>query len=816
MGIGNRFANSAVQRAAVTATALAAVFICAPVSLAALELNVTRVGFPTVRDGQVVRYGTWTPVIVDLALVGEASFDGSLRIDQYDVDGDQCFDQVGVHLRAETGGSQRYYLYMVANPAQQRSRFAVEVLDEEGETVEVISQGEPTRRALPAQQPSNINHDDLLLLSISDAAIDRIKDLVELDESRLYERELRVGHMSPADLPELWIGLEAVDFIVWDDAHPENLSVKQIDALVEWVHQGGTLLIGASRSAGAIVMTEELDRLLPVDLGEVAMVDDLPQMRNRLLEVSDGSGFRTQVPVVRCKLREGAQAISRGSGVEEALLSRRRVDRGHVIFCGVTLKDLFSGDTGRPVQFFRTLFQLRTIDGADSRPDGLYLLFGKVAGIVSFATRAGLYLFLAGTFSVAYLLAATLGTWWFLGTRGWRRHAWTGFGFVAIVSGLLSVTVVKALQGFGEQLHQLTIVDAEAGEHFGYATGLFGLKTSSDKAVDVWLPSDPTRVDEPGPTGCSLRPIPPGNDALTAGSHFVDPGEYRLVPGSALVEDVRIRATLKQFEGRWKGPIDGKVTGKISIRRTRMPVTLEQEFGTTNKPELKNLAFEWRITDDSFIINDLGVDLKKCYLVYSTLNMEDRVGSRGDAIFALPIGTIPSNGMKAYPAATAYALTGNQTLPEKLKDQLLAEQQKVWSRPFHPWVRTLGYGDAPTSEFRLGEEQNALLLLSTLGEYDPRTDQNMAGRMMGVSTWSRDRLRQLDLRDHLTRDCVYLLGFADDAGPVRMYMREGKRAFRELKPDAYQSRTMYRIRIPADFEGKATAPTEESHEDKPH
>ena len=96
---------------------------------------------------------------------------------------------------------------------------------------------------------------------------------------------------------------------------------------------------------------------------------------------------------------------------------------------------------------------------------------------------------------------------------------------------------------------------------------------------------------------------------------------------------------------------------------------------------------------------------------------------------------------------------------------------------------------------KLGHDQKALLLLSTIGDYDP--GQSATAFSSVPTVWSRDRVRNLDLRSQLQRDSVYLLGFADDPGPVRLFSRVGTRRFRPLPPDLAYSKSMYRIRIPA-------------------
>ena len=99
--------------------------------------------------------------------------------------------------------------------------------------------------------------------------------------------------------------------------------------------------------------------------------------------------------------------------------------------------------------------------------------------------------------------------------------------------------------------------------------------------------------------------------------------------------------------------------------------------------------------------------------------------------------------------------------------------------------------------------------MSTIGEFDPKTIfSRMADLIGGIQTWSRDRLRQLDLREQLQAGrlvaddrpdepgSAVLIGFVSDPGPIRLFARTGDRAFRPIQPEASASWTMYRIRIP--------------------
>jgi hypothetical protein len=742
-------------------------------SHAHVEVNVTRVGFPTLQLGQVVRSGAWVPVIVDLSLVNQHSFDGTVRVSQFDNDGDQCYDAVGVHLLEGARESQRVFLYIPANTSRNQGRFLVEVFDEEGEIVRVVCQGALTLQASGTERPSVITDDDVLILSISTGAIGRVQDLVGLDQRDIFERTVHVAHMSPTDLPELWLGLEVVDYIVWENARPEALTPRQTEALLSWVRRGGTLLIAAAQSAASLRLSEPIRRVLPAELGDLAVVEDLPQVRRRLLGVVQGDdpGFPEPVQIVGCTLRPDARRVPDRSLHTSNLISRRREGRGSVIFCGVTLNDLFSG-TGQSSEFFRKVFYLNLLENPEVGRPNPVPLFSQVVSAVAFSTSASLYLAIAGVFSVGYVVAATMGTWSLVSAKRWRQHAWSAFAVVAIAASVLAFFAVNVVRGgFTDTVHQISVVDLDAGKTYGYATAFFGVKSGTDKRVDLWLPENPAEATEPEVTGCFLRPLPSGARTAEAITSFADPTEYRLVPGSAQIEDVRIRGTLKQFGGRWEGFVQGAVDAEVSVR------------GRT-------------LLAGSYIVNNLGVDLTDCYLLQSTADLEQGMGLRSRAMYAFPIGDVPADGERTELVDRCYRLAPNETTAQFLERSTLAKAQTAWGSAFRSVVANLGYGSGSEAATAVGQEQTALLLMSTVGDFDPAQDTNLAGHFLGYASWSRECLRQLDLREELARDSLVLIGFAADPGPVRLFRRTGDAAFRPLEPDVDASWTMYRIRIP--------------------
>ena len=401
-------------------------------------------------------------------------------------------------------------------------------------------------------------------------------------------------------------------------------------------------------------------------------------------------------------------------------------------------------------------------------------------------------MFLAGVSSVAYVILATFGTWGIVSNRGWRQHSWSAFAVMAAATSVLAWVVVQSRQGFGETLRQISVIDTVADDSMALATTFFGLKTSSDRRLDLWLPADPLGATEPSETACFLRPLSASYEATEPSTSFADPEDYRLRPASAVVENVRLRATLKSFEGRWRGTLSGRMLGEVVVARRGV------------------------VSPESYLINDLGVDLKNCWLIVTGVDAGEKETVRaGGDIFSFDIGDLPADGRKVFLRDICFPPGSNRTVSNMLNQSTLAARQTDWETPFVSILSSLGYMGVrgivgtpapPASQTadQLGHEQKALLLLSTIGDYDASSSTSALSGFGHPTIWARDRLRHLDLRSQFQTDSVYVIGFADDPGPVRLFRRVGKR-YRPLKPDLAYSKSMYRIRIPARVSSRGDA-----------
>lgn len=744
---------------------------------------------------RVVRLGAWAPIVVQLTLEGQTQFNGTLRVAQRDRDGDVCYDYHDVLLRvgADGAATREYTLYTLPTvTANGGVNIEIELLDEDGQIVKVAYGGEFVTTMRPVAEPVVLSDDDYLILSVSTEQIGPIVRLADPRQKFTSLRPINLARIAPEDIPEQWWGLEAMDCIVWDEADPDALNNAQRLALAEWVRQGGLLVPATARHAAALQKSDVFGPMLPVKVGPLTTLKEAARFRKSWLRLpEEDPEYAEAIPLARCSLQSGADVrkIFPVPGTEyrspnlDTLIARRRVGRGTVVFLAASLRDLIEPG-GDPSSFFRSVLEIRTTTGSvhPDRP-----LFHFLESKIGFTAVGGFFLVFTMLFMMAYVGLATFGSWGFLKSRGWSRHNWTVFAAVAAIAGIVSIAAAQYARGVGQKLHQFTVVDTIAGSSEAYATAYFGLKTGTHSILDVWLSKDYAQQPEPKPTNCFLRPLPASLMADDSHLAFADQRSYQLRPATAELLRVPVRATLKQFEGRWHDRLRGGLDAKVRIGK--------REFAKSKKDERS--IWEPCFDDSSKITNRLGVDLKNCFLFQPTANVyisEIEGFRRAEGpheILVHALGDIPDGATVRLASRLYYEPDGTERTWDKWHRSL-----RDWHNQWGKFARQMSFGGPKGRVKAVPQERykDVLLLLTALSEYD-EIDSGIKGFDQMSIVFSRERCRTLDLSDILTNGVVLLVGFAEDAGPVSLCTRSNpKRDYKRVVPN--EAWTAYRVLIP--------------------
>lgn len=756
------------------------------------------------QTGAIIRCGQWFPVLSGFIAAGE-TFQGTFSVERPDLDGDRVTYSGGlVAVTASAAEARRVWNYAVTNFDPNAATLRLDIEDSH----HVVLPG-PS-----AAFPATLSNDWDLVLDISENAVVALNrfDMSGGGTEGLYltwgnRRTIRpicVARMPAKNLPDRWFGLEAVDTLVWDEPDPDKVSPDQLAALIEWVRTGGKLILGIGPSWSKVIRSRLAEILPyegdspPAELEHVSATGGF--VRNYLKRLDPGD-FTKPFLAVTAKLRPDSIAFltdAGPNGEEINLMALRWVGSGRVLALATRLRDL---DQSRPGdQFYRDIIDVNAPPRKFNEREGS--MNSSVAGMakapslydaliapIEFSRAASARLAIAFLFVGAYILSSTVLSWFWLRRRNLTMLSWTVFAAFAVVGSLVGISAVLLVRGVLDRVANVSVVDMEAGSDAARGYAWFGYKSAQRKLVDLSLPG----------ANNFLRPM-----AAPVVASYATPERYQSEPADARLLHVPMRATLKQFEGYWEGKARGSVrAGLVADRRTG------------------------RLTSDSWIQNDLGVDVSSAYLLYydPRINMPTAGPAGGVPILAagldsicyqgatyaladstrdltkdaLPPGfdvlALPLGGLKSYTKTTrlggavyseldkriAAWQRGGAKLPEPLVMNLWQLQTQDWAPALRGTILQQTTVDNRTA---------AMLLASTQALYlhdDPRDFDNI-GIVIGG-----DGLPALDVTHWLTRGYAVLLLFVDEPGPAQLYING-------VATPSDEGRTMYRVRVPIGYQ----------------
>jgi hypothetical protein len=473
--------------------------------------------------------------------------------------------------------------------------------------------------------------------------------------------------------------------------------------------------------------------------------------------------------------------VIRSAGGTRTYAARWDIERGSVVFVGLRLADMFDQVSGAdPVHFYKRALSLR---GQDRDPDARSMgimepidLIDHLRTAIDFQTRATLYLFIIVSFVFGYIVLAAGGTWLALRRFQGLKYSWPAFGIVAAVASAVSLAAVRINSGLGQKLDQLTILDSTVDTYAASGMCYFGLKTSTMDQLDLWLPSGWEQAEEPQYTSCFLRAMPPRTDTFGRGElRFADPQRYRSRSIRAALDDVPMRATLKQFEGFWQGSLSGQMHADIRM--------------LANPPPRKS-----RIAPGSFLTNDLGHDLQRCFLFESSLDPDQYGSSRDKSILVHYIPRI-ANGERLVldEILLAEELDADVRKGADTDEPNLQNLQHSCVKSLNSRLLGPGTVDFGGRKIALGSSPElAALLLSTYAEFTLQVDERNYGG--AGPDLVRTHGQTLDRSRDIRRDQLLLVAFSDETGPAVLRARRGDGAYR---PVAVRGSTIvHRFTIP--------------------
>lgn len=786
--------------------AIAIVAMATSVVDAGISVRINRVGLFAGAQ-QKVRDGVVTFVEVGVRNQGAAPFEGVLQATQTDRDGDVVISELVIAVTPD-GNWESKEIYFVPNMRDNDGRIVIKLYTTEGELLEFADQNGAAVKSIRSDpyydQPEKESFLIVTMMSgnrlVHGQYLTQATQGLEISDT-VAGREIEA--LAPRELPRKTQGLDAVDAIIWEDADPGEITAEQAEALIGWVRQGGRLVISVA-SQWQSISKSPLAEILPAQIHNIEDVRSIPALRGLVLTQSVYDEFAEIIKrdsITRCRMRPHAESVAVPSETKpdnsdaapetqdlDPIAYRRYVGRGMVVLLGARLMDLLpppnvpeyneTDSAKRERKEFAQVVErvvasnllaippFREAKGDIWQIGKRENLYGTLTRTIGFSAVTSLFLILAIGFTGVYTLVATLGSYFYLNKKGWTSHCWTAFSAVSIIGVVIGLGMVWVLRGFSTKVWQTSIVDARAGVNYGYGTCLFGVKTKDHTRLDLKLPVGYEGVSAAaGP----LISLPQLSDPMSGSeTSFVASDTYRLTQTATQIEGVPVRATLKQFEGRWHGELGG---------------TLEAELIFDDQTD--------QFLPSSYIRNELGFALSDCYL----LEGEQEIAGEGGRIINVRchrVGTLGKSGEESSSLEGAALVKRFYETGELEADgtpKMRLSKDLFLSTTTKTWRSRAGIG----SIFGAGKSMRnqpddvthtPFLLLSVYNLLDPE-DMNKA--------WDLQRSygRRLDCSHWISKHTAVLIGFSNVPSQAVLEIdRANERPERAL--------TMYRFLIPVE------------------
>ncbi len=769
-----------------------------------IQADVVSVGFQASTGGAryAIRYGQWFPIVVQISSQGTTPETIRLRCEMTDRDGDRVA-YVTENVVANPGSVRRVWCYAVASRGDSARTLRLDVLGEDGGLI----------GSTPLPQMEPIHNDARILLDISSkrvTAIDGLADPVSsINEAthpgRAHYRPIVVGTLPARDLPDRWFGLEAASVIFWDEPAPDELAPEQLRALIDWVRNGGRLVLGLGASS-LRVQKSALAEIMPLVGTEVPVaVHRLPLLQQRY-GLSRPTAFENPVLVAVGEPARDAIVTFRDRLPDNRplnLIAMRCVGSGRVIAVAARLRDLKRLRwLGLRDPFIRQLVDLNPLDTDFMSKEvesawtlGLRSLFSPIVSVTDFRRLASARTFAAFAFVAAYVLLATVGIWTWL-----RRHQlphlnWVVFSIFAIAASAVSLATVRLAHGFRRQLHTYAFVDMTAGSPEARVRTYYGFKSPQRARVDFSAPGD----------GGFLRPLADGFHVSSA--RYATPSRYDAVPGNGRLRRVLVRATLKQFEGFWRGTLRDRVGAAVSIRGH---LTADRATGELDATSWIENGLETPVLGGYLLYIDPrlreldGVPFRVAGLTRRNdrPGMENKYWGSDTVPPAVNVLAVPIPAIR--PGAKVSQLYQNEYRRYEARHQAWRQSIKPdpKSEPMLPtlhsvqldtWTRSFGLLST-----KMTPTDAAALLASTRNLYlnnETVKDFGSVGAPVTI-----DALPDLDVTHWLTRGQAVLLLIVESPGPAPLAI-DGKTD----RVHASGGRALYRVRLPIAYTGTPPA-----------
>jgi hypothetical protein len=391
-----------------------------------------------------------------------------------------------------------------------------------------------------------------------------------------------VFDLTPESLPDRWMGLASLESLIWIAGEPSLLSESQAQAIREWVHRGGHLVVSVpsvgqswtsprANPIHGLLPSVEMRRREGVDLSRHAA---LLQPRAGVALPSDAT-IHELIPVGDASGGEAEVVLASPDGLP--VVVRRMLGAGMVTLIGYDLNDPRVGARIDPQYFWHRIFgkrfdvlsrdEVRRLEQAGQASFRFFdaaRIDSDLSSEIAKQGRAGAGVLLGLGVFVIYLVVAGPGGFGLLKMKRATHHAWLAFvGCIAIFAAI-AWGGAAALRPVKTEVQHLTFFDHVFGQREQHARMWFSALLPDYGSAEIALGSDNDRR-------AWTQALSAWADSTTiTGKPFPDTRGYVVDARDPSRFTVPTRSTVKQFRAEWLGrsalSLPTPTGGPLSVR----------------------------------------------------------------------------------------------------------------------------------------------------------------------------------------------------------------------------------------------------------
>ena len=548
----------------------------------------------------------WTPMLVQLTSQSADSQAYQIQIVQEDLNRDRVtytqLETLGGNVEGKPATTENYWVFFRPKPTDGglpdatdltttlntlNAQLKVFLCDKDGKQLSTLPLTSTILNVDPARSMGDPARSRKLILFVTDGT-DK-PEISDYSQQKGVLEDVDAVTVAPRDLPSNVIGYEAVDAIVWMDADANFLvsgtHTPSLEALLQWVHQGGHLVICQPSEAFKVKPFEEV---LPVGAqvnGEWTIpmedrtdMEPLERLAHPTTEQATWPKNLGTFKVARAAALAGAKVDQwlrwddGGAASFTPWLARKGVGLGAVTWVAQDLgnpaltQKAQSGwryvwdqvlDWNNPKTVAEDYKPLDGVEDLWTPGEGIDLGKPLLRGMELTSTAAALLSIACFSF-ILYWLVAGPGIYFVLLARKQAHLSWFYFALTAVAATGLAALLVKAVVRGPPKLHHVSVVRWAAGESVGVIDSRFGLYIPQDGEETIAL-GDTAEHEVSYLTPFGLHPQY-ANSGDDLGAYL----EYQLAVRDDSESDpvsvsIPYRSSSKDLQAHWVGEIKGTI-----------------------------------------------------------------------------------------------------------------------------------------------------------------------------------------------------------------------------------------------------------------